>query len=423
MPAQQVGSNRHGEQHAREQYVVTQPAGLQQQRVGRLVDGERAGGHGEEARRRANERSAMTAKRQRMMSRERDEQRDQPAGHVGDQRPQPDVTDERHHHGPVDRRGGTADGDEPGHPSLGSGTRSQRSGRGDAAHGAGEHTRRSICLAVDDFGLHPGICAAALRLVALGRVHAIGCQVGGRSWTEGAPALRSLVVGEVDLGLHLDLTERPLGIAPRPLGRLVAASLLRRIDAGAVRLELQTQLDSFENAVGRRPDYLDGHQHVHQLPVVRDVVLDELSRRYRSALPWLRSTRPAGGWFPRGALGWRDAAKARVVAALGGPALAKRARALGFEQNERLCGVYDFSAVEEGFLARLDGWLAACATGDLLMCHPSAAADAGDALADTRAVEYHILAGDGFGALLRAHEVVLEPMSRLIAARARAAAR
>lgn len=290
-------------------------------------------------------------------------------------------------------------------------------------HDASEHTGRSICLAVDDFGLHPGVCSAALRLVALNRVHAIGCQVGGRSWTAWHPALRALMPGEVDLGLHLDLTERPLTIEPRPVGRLVAAGLLRRIDARAIRLELQTQLDAFENALGRGPDFLDGHQHVHQLPVVRDVLLDELSRRYRSALPWLRSTRPANGWPQRAPGAWRDAAKARIIAALGGSALSKRARQRGFTQNERLCGVYDFSADEEGFLARLDGWLVACGTGDLLMCHPSAAADAGDALADARVIEFRVLAGDGFGALLRERDIVLEPMSRLIALRARAAAR
>src|SRR5678816_751997 len=156
----------------------------------------------------------------------------------------------------------------------------------------------------------------------------------------------------------------------------------RHLDAHRVDTEVRAQLDAFEDALGRGPDFVDGHQHVHQLPVVRDALLDELSRRYRSALPWLRSTRAAHGWPRPSASAWRDAAKARVVAALGGPGLAKRARLRGFAQNRRLCGVYDFSADEERFLTRLDGWLEACRTGDLLMCHPSGTRDGDDACVD-----------------------------------------
>jgi hypothetical protein len=155
---------------------------------------------------------------------------------------------------------------------------------------------------------------------------------------------------------------------------------------------------------------------------VRDALLDELSRRYRSALPWLRSTRAAHGWPRPSASAWRDAAKARVVAALGGPGLAKRARLRGFAQNRRLCGVYDFSADEERFLTRLDGWLEACRTGDLLMCHPSGTRDGGDALVDARVVEFRVLAGARFGALLREYAIGLQPMSRILGLRPRAAA-
>ena len=312
----------------------------------------------------------------------------------------------------MNRCGDAAHRDEPGDAAL---TARATAGlrAAVALHAASEHTRRSVCIVADDCGLHPGICEAALRLVDLGRVQAIGCLVGGRSWAAASFALRRLPASAVDLGLHLDLTEQPLTLAPSGVGRLIAASLLRRTDADALLRELRAQLDAFEAAFGRGPAFVDGHRHVHQLPGVRDVLLDELTRRYATALPWLRSTHSARAHsHPRP--GWRDAAKARVIAALGARGLDAAARRGGFAQNARLWGVYDFAAGEAAFLRRLDGWLAACGDGDLLMCHPGATRDAGDDLIDARVGEFRVLAGAAFGAVLRDRCIDVAPMSRIV---------
>jgi len=245
-------------------------------------------------------------------------------------------------------------------------------------------------------------------------VHAIGCLVGGGSWPAAAEMLRSLPANAADIGLHLDLTERPLTLAPTAIGRLIGRSLLHRIDAAAARAEVRAQLDAFEAALARAPAFVDGHQHVHQLPGIRDVLLDELSRRYASALPWLRSTRTASAIHSNPRPGWRDAAKARLIEGLGARGLDTAARRAGFPQNARLWGVYDFAAGEAAFLQRLDGWLAACGDGDLLMCHPGAMRDRGDDLADTRVGEFRVLAGDAFGAVLRGRGIDLAAMSRIL---------
>ncbi len=58
----------------------------------------------------------------------------------------------------------------------------------------------------------------------------------------------------------------------------------------AVREELRAQLDAFEEVWGGPPDFIDGHQHVHVLPGVRTVVIEEMARRYTRA--------PASGCAP-----------------------------------------------------------------------------------------------------------------------------
>jgi predicted glycoside hydrolase/deacetylase ChbG (UPF0249 family) len=155
---------------------------------------------------------------------------------------------------------------------------------------------------------------------------------------------------------------------------------------------VRAQFDAFEDAMGRAPDHVDGHQHVHQLPVVRDAVLDELQRRGHRAA-WLRGTAQGGTGL-----------KPRVIEALGGPALRRAARAQGLPVSNRLLGVYGFDQPAQAYRVLLDGWLRTAHDGDVLMCHPGHAdADAAaDPIAAARAMEAGVLAQD-LPALLARH--------------------
>lgn len=263
---------------------------------------------------------------------------------------------------------------------------------------------RRVTLCVDDFGLHAGIDAAVFDLARRGRLGAVSCLVGLPRWHTAGRALAALDPDEVDVGLHLDLTESPLDASlRRPLSAWIARTGLRAVPRDALRAEIVAQLDAFEAVVGRAPAHVDGHQHVHQLPVVRELLVDVLARRYRAAdRPWLRCTRP-----PRGA-----GAKARLIGALGGVALERLARARGFASNARLLGVHGFDASAAAYRARLEAWLAAAGDGDLLMCHPSRAMPAADdPILPARLAEAQVLCSDGLPALLDAAGVTLAPLS------------
>lgn len=286
-------------------------------------------------------------------------------------------------------------------------------------HDVSKHSpQREICVGADDFGLHAGVNQAILQLAERGRVNAIGCLVGAPAWVDGLAGLRRLDPTAVDVGLHLDLTEfaglprlRP-GLVP-----LIVASYLRRLDRQALRAHIRLQLDAFEQALGRAPAFIDGHQHVHQLPQVREALLDELHCR-GGQRPWLRSThRAAGPWW--GGRPWRQRAKAALIEALGAHGLSALARRHGYPQNRRLLGVYDFRADAPQYLGWLASWLASAGDADLLMCHPSGPAHCTDPLLPARRVEGEVLAGAGFAALLQSAGLSLAPMSRILARGAR----
>jgi predicted glycoside hydrolase/deacetylase ChbG (UPF0249 family) len=252
---------------------------------------------------------------------------------------------------------------------------------------------RRLAICVDDYGLGEGVDEAVLALARQGRISATSCMTGAPHWVAGAPALRELDPGLVDAGLHVDLTEYTFDPALRQsLKGWLARSHLRLVPRAALRAEIDAQLDAFEQAMGRPPAHVDGHQHVHQLPVVRDVLLAALDARYGTHRPWLRCARRPRGSQGRG--------KAWVIETLGSAGLARLARARGYAQNGHLLGVYDFQGDADRYLALLGQWLPTAGDGDLLMCHPATRLVPGDAIAPARVWEYQVLAGPAFGALL-----------------------
>ncbi len=280
-------------------------------------------------------------------------------------------------------------------------------------------TLRRLCITIDDFGLHEGINRSALQLVRAGRAQAVGCMVGAPAWLAGARALRALDPEQADIGLHLDLTEWPLSpMGPQPLRRLIGACLLRGADTRALRQQIRLQLDRFEDAMDRSPAYVDGHQHVHQLPRVRAELLDELAARSQGGRPWLRSTLSAALPGPLPQPGWRARFKPWVIQQLGGHALTRMAERGGYRRNARLLGVYDFQGGEARYAQWLALWLRASRDGDLLMCHPAMAIADGcghgvhaDPIAAARLAEFSVLSGDTFGRQLQKAVVQLQPLS------------
>lgn len=270
----------------------------------------------------------------------------------------------------------------------------------------GEHSAGPVRLivCVDDFGLNSGVDRSVLALAALGRISATSALVDAPLWPADAGRLFDLP-RPIDVGLHLNLTEGFEGSPSLPEWRaLVLKAYSGRLDKAWVRQELERQFDRFWAVAQRPPDFVDGHRHVHQLPVVRGALLESL--RERGWRPWLRSTRPA-----RAAQAFTgDRLKGQVIAGLGGPGWRRLLQAQGHAHNARLLGVYGFAGSPSDHATRLAAWVAAARGGDLLMCHTAlpGAQGAADPIASARSLEHALLAGDRFGELLARYGVRIE---------------
>jgi len=271
---------------------------------------------------------------------------------------------------------------------------------------------RPVILCADDYGQSGGISAGILALAQEGRLSAVSCLANGPSLAADAPAL-AVLAPRLDLGLHLCLTEfPPLGPIPglspdgRPatLGRVVRLAVAGRLDGAAVLAEFTRQLDRFQALFGRPPDYLDGHQHVHLLPGVRQALFRLLRQRLAGAPVYVRRLgRGPAAPPPAG----RELAKVLPVALLGTGFAAALDR-MGVPGNDAFRGLHGFDPAEGAaqVAARFRRWFQAPGRRLLVNCHPGlpepspSGTAMADAIAATRAAEYAFLSDSGFPALL-----------------------
>jgi predicted glycoside hydrolase/deacetylase ChbG (UPF0249 family) len=253
---------------------------------------------------------------------------------------------------------------------------------------------RTLALCADDFGLAPGISAGIARLAHVQRLTAISCITNSPHWPEQAKRLQGLPA-MVDVGLHLNFTEgKPLSsrLAKRwptlpSLPTLVARAHLGLLPQAEMRNEVHAQLRAFINVHGRPPRFIDGHQHIHHLPGLRDTILD--MAEHVQPLPAVRSTAHV--------LGPGFGFKRWMIEHTGGRALAAGLRQRVLAHNPTLLGAYDFVETDYGGLMRR--WLQVLpAEGGLLFCHPGVRDpdDPPDVIAAARTRELAYLGSNDF---------------------------
>ena len=258
-------------------------------------------------------------------------------------------------------------------------------------------------MTADDYAQSAEIDNGILQLIAMGRLTAASGLVLSPRWPQAAKQLTAEVRANADIGLHLDFTQFSHALTHR-LGAVIVKSTFRLLPISQARQVIQRQLDAFENALGTPPDYVDGHQHVHQLPQIREALIEELVARYGNRLPWIRVARPP----------LQDGLKALVIERLGASALEKLALANGFMCSKTLLGVYGFDANAAQYRQHLAGWLSKAPSASspvALMCHPAVGASdttqSQDAILPARLVEYEVMADPHFASMLQDNSVQL----------------
>jgi chitin disaccharide deacetylase len=263
--------------------------------------------------------------------------------------------------------------------------------------------QRHIILCADDYGISPAVSGAIRDLIAKKRINATSVMVTAPTFSHAeAAALREAAGNHATIGLHLTLTApfRPHadGFTPLhrgafpPLASMARCGLTRSLSPALLDVEIAGQFAAFRSAFGRTPDYIDGHQHIHVFPQIREALL----RATKHAAPhaWLRQC-------------GRAVRKNLEPKGLVLDALSRRFRRLaaehGLRTNPAFAGTYAFRAGAD-YAKLFPDFLDGMPDGGVIMCHPGIV-DAElaqlDPLTDLREREYAYFLGDAFPQLLQ----------------------
>ena len=177
--------------------------------------------------------------------------------------------------------------------------------------------------------------------------------------------------------------------------------LLRR---EMVESEISSQVQAFITAFGRLPDFIDGHQHVHLFPQVREALLSVVKNVAPNV--WVRQCGRIGPLHKRVADG-----KAIALDILSN-GFRRLADQYGVRINPAFAGTYGF-AEDADYAQIFPKFLRGLPDGSVVMCHPGfvdAELQRLDPLTTLREREYFFLIDDAFPSLLDAHGVTLLPL-------------
>ena len=154
---------------------------------------------------------------------------------------------------------------------------------------------RQLIVNADDFGFTPGVNAGIVRAFEQGIVRSTSLMVCYPAAAEAAAYARAHP--GLGVGLHIDLWESvPQGWSWRKIYERCPA------EEAAVEAEVRRQLDAFRALMGREPDHLDTHQHIHRKEPVRTVV-ERIARELKLPLRGQPGVPYVGGFYGQDGMG------------------------------------------------------------------------------------------------------------------------
>jgi chitin disaccharide deacetylase len=146
---------------------------------------------------------------------------------------------------------------------------------------------KRLIVTADDVGLHRGMTEGAIRAHQMGIVTACSISANGIAFDDAVSRLRD--VPSLEVGVHLTLVEERALTTGEPMPKNYIRFVLAR--PRGIERELRAQIDRVLGS-GLRVTHLNGHQHLHQLPRVYEIV-ERLASEY--GIGYVRRVRDRGG--------------------------------------------------------------------------------------------------------------------------------
>ena len=215
-----------------------------------------------------------------------------------------------------------------------------------------------------------------LQLLELKRLSAVSCASNFSEWKNAARDLKPFTT-QINIGLHFNIQ--------KPLFNLIVNAYLRRFKYQKIFQQLQEQYNQFIEHLDHPPAYIDGHQHIHSLPIIREAVTD-FCKNHSPKIP-TRMLRTK-----------QKTIKSLIIKSLGSKALYKLSVKNNLIFNKDLLGIYNFHNSDK-YSTFFNNFLSLCSNNSLIMCHPATSATH----EDFRYNELKFLSSNDFINLLNKH--------------------
>lgn len=259
---------------------------------------------------------------------------------------------------------------------------------------------KRIVLCADDYGQASSISSGIIDLINQKRLSATSCMVNQQGWGEQGKLLVPYE-GQIDIGLHFNLTEgKPLSLIFQKkygatffsLPVLMFRAALGQLDQAVITAECKAQIQRFSEITGFLPNFIDGHQHIQQFPVIRDAIVAAHRSLLAHSQGYVRVSEEPIEKFANVLL----SIKKILIAKMGAKQLRQVLMQSNIKYNQSFAGIYRFNKMN--VRRSFQGFLQNITEGGVIMCHPGLRPidKSDDPIAAARFAEYQYLTSSAF---------------------------
>ncbi|MDH5638495.1 MAG: ChbG/HpnK family deacetylase [Nitrospinota bacterium] len=198
-----------------------------------------------------------------------------------------------------------------------------------------------MIICADDFGMAPDINEAIIELAANGKVTAVSVMAALPEADRASVAPLSGLGDKIDMGLHLVFNDAVSlsGSKPFPEFRsLLTKCWLGLLPPRFAEEEIAAQYQAFLQKAGRPPDFIDGHMHVQQFPIIRRALI-AFVQSLPGEKPYVRNS-----YMPLGDIMRQGVSPIKTwLLSLPGGSMKKILIRARIPTNDGFTGIYDFA--------------------------------------------------------------------------------
>lgn len=244
---------------------------------------------------------------------------------------------------------------------------------------------KKITLCADDFAYNSSVSEGILILLEKKRLSAVSCMSLSELWPEYAMDLKKYS-DHIDIGLHFDLTHfAKIQKKKYSVKKLLLLSFLQNLSQNEIEKILHQQIELFIKYFNKKPDFIDGHEHIHVFSAIRKAFL----KVYETYFPEHQS-------YIRVPLAKKNLSlKSKIIAYAGAKQLKASLETSHIPHNLSFSGVYNLKP--QNYRLLFKKFLNEIEHQGLIMCHPGlASTDQNDPISAARFKEFQYFSGEDF---------------------------